>query len=87
MSSRLGDDPRKEYFEKEGARFAAGFMAGTNVGHFDEIDLYECLQNEPKALGIFYKADETLKESWIKKDSTEAVKALGEMVYFLVEMI
>jgi len=43
LSSRLGDDPRKEYFEKEGARFAAGFMAGTNVGHFDEIDLYECL--------------------------------------------
>lgn len=80
-------DPRKDYFEKMGARFAAGFMAGTNVGHFDDIDLYECIKLEPRALGIFYKADETLKESFIKKDSTEAIKALDEMVEFIVEMI
>jgi len=54
---KLRDDPKRDYFEKMGARFAAGFLAGTNVGHFDEIDLYECIQREPEALGIFYKAD------------------------------
>lgn len=62
-------------------------MSGTEVGHFDEIDLYECLQKEPKAVEYFYKADETLKAAWIKKDSGEAVKALDELVQFIGEMI
>jgi hypothetical protein len=43
----LGDDPRREYFEKSGAEFAEGFFAGTRVDHFDPIDLYNCLHREP----------------------------------------
>jgi len=84
---RLGDDPKREYFEKMGAQFAAGFLAGTNVGEFDEIDLFECLHREPTAVEYFYRADETLKESWIKKDSHEAVKGLDEMIGFIVELV
>lgn len=70
-----------------GAQFAAGFLAGTHVGEFDEIDLYECLHREPTAVEYFYKADETLKEGWIKKDQTEAVKALDELIGFVVELV
>ena len=80
ISAQHHPDPKREYFEKIGAQFAKGFLAGTAVGHIDEIDLYECLEREPTAVEYFYKADETLKEAWIKKDSREAVKALDELV-------
>jgi len=62
-------------------------LAGTKVGEFDEIDLYECLHREPTAVEYFYHADEALKESWIKKDSTEAVKALDELIGFIIELV
>ena len=47
-------DPRKDYFEKEGARFAQAFLFGAKIGAFDEIDLYQCLQREPEAVRFFY---------------------------------
>lgn len=83
----LKDDPKREYFEKEGAEFASGFFAGASVDGFDPIDLYNCLHREPTAVEYFYKADEELKYSWIKKDSHDAVKALDELIGFLVEMV
>lgn len=86
-SGEVGEDPKREYFEKMGAQFASGFFAGTEVGELDEIDLYNCLHREPEAVHFFYRADEALKESWIKKDSHEAVKALDEMIRFVVEMV
>jgi len=46
-----------------GAEFAAGFLFGANVGGFDEKMLYECLQQEDKATGIFYNADLELKKA------------------------
>jgi hypothetical protein len=70
-----------------GAQFASGFLAGTEVGDLDEIDLYECLHREPTAVEYFYKADMELKSSWIKKDSTDAVKALDELIEFVIELI
>jgi len=36
-------DPKRAYFTKMGAEFAAGFLFGTNIGGFDEKMLYECL--------------------------------------------
>jgi len=42
-ASGFGDDPKRDYFEKMGARFASGFLAGTGVGDVDEVDVYECL--------------------------------------------
>lgn len=86
-SNQVGDDPKREYYEKLGAQFASGFFIGTEVAEFDEIDLYECLHAEPEAVEYFYKADETLKEAFIKKDMHEAVKALDELIGFLVEMV
>lgn len=83
----LKDDPRREYFEKLGAEFARGFFAGTRVDNFDSIDLYNCLHREPRAVEYFYKADETLKYSFIKHEETEAVKALDELIGFLAEMV
>lgn len=82
-----GDDPKREYFEKIGAQFAVGFLAGTNVGEFDEVDLFECLHAEPKAVEAIYRADETLKSSWIKKDPQEAVHGLDELIGFVVELV
>jgi len=70
-----------------GAEFATGFLAGTKVGGFDSIDLFECLHREPTAVEYFYKADEALKESWLVKDSHKAVKALDEMLGFIVELV
>jgi len=83
----LKDDPKREYFEKEGAEFASGFFAGAKVDGFDPIDLYNCLHREPTSVEYFYKADEELKYSWMKKDSHEAVKALDELIGFLIEMV
>lgn len=80
-------DPKREYFEKMGAQFAAGFLAGTEVGEVDEIDLYECLHREPTAVEYFYKADRTLKEGWIKKDSHEAVQGIDDLLKFIVELV
>jgi len=62
-------------------------LAGTEVGEFDEVDLYECLHREPEAVEIFYKADETLKEGLMKKDPTDAVKGLDEMLGYIVELV
>ena len=64
---KYDDDPKREYFERIGAEFAAGFFAGTKVDEFDEIILYECLHREPEAVEIFYKADLALKEAFIHK--------------------
>jgi len=83
----LKDDPKREYFEKLGAQFAAGFFRGTRVDGFDEIDLYNCLHREPNAVMTFYKADEEFKYALIKKDSHEAIKAMDELIYYIVEMI
>jgi len=82
-----GDDPKRDYFEKIGAQFAAGFLVGTEVGEFDEVDLFECLHREPKAVEVFYKADMTLKEGLYKKDPTDAVKGLDEMLGYIVELV
>ena len=57
------EDPKKAFFTKMGAEFAAGFLFGANVGGFDEKMLYECLQQEDKATGIFYNADLELKKA------------------------
>lgn len=62
-------------------------MAGTRVEHFDSIDLYECLHREPKALDVFYHADEEMKYALIKKEYGDAIKAIDEMVYFIVELV
>jgi hypothetical protein len=83
----LKDDPKREYFEKMGAEFATGFLAGTKVGRFDSIDLYECLHREPTAVEIFYKADEEFKFALVKKDAKDAIKAIDEMIYFIIELI
>jgi len=80
ISAQHHPDPKREYYEKIGAQFAKGFLAGTRVGHVDEVDLYQCLEKEEKAVEYFYRADETLKHAWYHKDSTEAVKALDELV-------
>jgi len=84
---KVGDDPKREYFEKIGAEFASGFYAGTHVGHTESIDLYNCLHREPKSVEVFYKADEMLKESFIHKDNREAVKGAGGMFFFIIELI
>ena len=83
----LKDDPKREYFEKQGAEFATGFLAGTKVGRFDSIDLYECLHREPTAVEVFYKADETFKAALANKDTHEAIKAIDEMIYFIIELV
>ena len=83
----LKDDPKREYFEKLGAEFAAGFFAGTRVDHFDSIDLYNCLHREPTAVEYFYRADEEMKYALIKKDEHLAIKALDELIQFLAEMV
>jgi hypothetical protein len=84
---RVGDDPKREYFEKIGAEFASAFYHGTNVGPTESIDLYNCLHREPTAVEVFYKADMTLKESFIHKDPREAVKGAQELFYFIIELI
>lgn len=87
LGAFLKDDPKRDYFEKMGAQFAAGYFAGTKVAEFDEIDMFECLHAEPTAVEYFYKADEQLKESWIKKDPSGAVKGLDELIRFLGELV
>ena len=84
---KVNDDPKREYFEKIGAEFARGFYAGTKVGETDSIDLYNCLHREPTAVEYFYRADLSLKESFIHKDANQAVKASKELVGFIVELI
>jgi len=64
---KVGDDPKRDYFEKLGAQWASGFLAGTAVGEIDEIELFECLHAEPKAVELFYKADEAMKYALVKK--------------------
>jgi len=83
----LKDDPKREYFEKLGAEFASGFFTGAKVDHFDTIDLYNCLHREPNAVGLFYKADETLKYALQKHEPEEAVKAMDELIQFLATMV
>jgi len=83
----LKDDPKREYFEKLGAEFASAFLAGTRVDGFESIDLYNCLHREPTAVEYFYKADEEIKYSFIKKDSRDAVKGLDELIGFIIELV
>jgi len=83
----VGEDPRKEYYDKIGAEFSRGFLAGTHVGDFDEIDLFECVEKEPKAFVEFVKADEKLKEALYTKDSRVAVEGLDELVGFVIELV
>jgi len=87
MKGKVNEDPKREYFEKIGAEFARGFLAGTKVGELDSIDLYNCLHREPKAVEIFYKADETLKESLLHKHPDGVIKAIDETLFFVVEMV
>jgi len=81
------DPPIKDYFDKMGARFAGGYLAGTNVGDFDEIDLYECIRKEPEAFMLFVKGDELLKRSLVEKDPSLVVPGLTEILNFVVEMV
>jgi hypothetical protein len=83
----LKDDPKREYFEKLGAEFAAGFFAGTRVDHFDSIDLYNCLHREPEAVHYFYRADEALKSALYQHDEQAVIKAMDELIQFLAEMV
>lgn len=80
-------DPKRDYFLKKGAEFAQTFLLTTHVNAFDEVDLYECLEREPRALIEFYKADETLKDALINKKPDEGIKGLDELMEFIVEMI
>lgn len=86
LKLRDDPDPKKYYFEKMGAQFARGFLAGMKVGDFDEVDLYECISHEPDALMKFVKADETVKESMLKKDPREGILGLDELIGFIGEM-
>jgi len=83
----LKDDPKREYFEKLGAEFARGFFAGTRVDDFDSIDLYNCLHREPTAVEYFYKADVEMKSALQRRDEREVVKALDELIGYLVELV
>jgi hypothetical protein len=87
LKLRADPDPRKYYFEKMGAQFARGFLAGMKVGEFDEVDLYECITHEPDALMKFIKADETVKSSFLKKDEREGIVGLDELIGFIGEMM
>jgi hypothetical protein len=87
QEKKVGDDPKREYFEKLGAEFAVGFFAGTKVDHFDSIDLYNCLHREPSAVYHFYHADEEMKYALQRRDESKAVKALDELIGFLAELV
>lgn len=54
--TNLKEGPTREEIEKMGAEFATGFLSGTQVDHFDKINLFECLHREPTAVDIFIKA-------------------------------
>lgn len=79
-------DPKRAYFTKMGAEFAAGFLFGANIGGFDEKMLYECLQKEEKAQGIFYNADLELKKALQQGDPTAAINGFDDMVRFIYDM-
>lgn len=79
-------DPKRAYFTKMGADFAAGFLFGTNIGGFDEKMLYECLVKEEKAQGIFYNADLELKKALQQGDPSAAIKGFDDMVRFIYDM-
>lgn len=79
-------DPKKAYFNKMGAEFAAGFLFGANIGGFDEKMLFDCLQNESKAHGIFYNADLELKKALKEGDPSLAVKGFDDMVRFIYDL-
>ena len=83
---RAEPDPKKEYFQKIGAEFAAAFLYGSKVGGFDEIDLFQCLEREPEALHFFYQADEKLKDSLHRKDPYEGIYGLKELIGFIAIM-
>jgi len=87
LTSAQHPDPRKYYYDKMGSQFSVGFLGGTKVGYFDEIDIYECVEKEPKAETYFYLGDLGVREGMIHKDGKETVAGLDEMVHFIIEMI
>jgi hypothetical protein len=79
-------DPKKAYFQKMGAEFAAGFFFGINVNGFDEKMIYDCLTLEPTAEGIFYNADLELKKALQSGDPSMAIKGFDDMVRFIYDL-
>jgi len=69
-----------------GAEFASGFLFGANIGGFDEKMLYDCLQLEPRAQGIFYNADLKLKDALKTGSPDAAIEGFDDMVRFIYDM-
>ena len=84
----MKDDPKREFYEKLGAEFAVGFLAGTNVGKYDSIDLYNCLHKEPDAVYDFIEADEEMSAAVNGHYNQEKlVYAAGELIKYIVELV
>lgn len=69
-----------------GAEFAAGFFFGTNVGTFDEGDLFDCFQIEPAAEDIFFNADKQIKGGLQQGDPELALGGFQSMIDMVLEM-